>query len=306
VQRYIIKRLGQTVLTLFAVSIIVFGLARLTGDPADVLMPMEATEEDRARVLEHWGLDKPVHVQYAVFITNAVQGDFGESLQWPGRDALQLVLSRIGATVELGLVALLFAVVVAVPIGVLSAVYKNSRLDALGKFIALLGQSLPHFWIGIIFMWIFAVHLRWLPTSGRGSVQQVIMPAIVIGWFQVAALMRLIRSAMLDSLDSEYVKLARIKGVSERAVIWKHALRNATGAPLNYFGIMMAYLVVGSITTETVFSWPGVGLLIVNAVTARDFQVVQAVAMVFAVVIVLVNLAVDILYAYLDPRIRYE
>lgn len=305
-QRYIIKRLGQTVLTLFAVSIIVFGLARLTGDPADVLMPMEATEEDRARVLEHWGLDKPVHVQYAVFITNAVQGDFGESLQWPGRDALQLVLSRIGATVELGLVALLFAVVVAVPIGVLSAVYKNSRLDALGKFIALLGQSLPHFWIGIIFMWIFAVHLRWLPTSGRGSVQQVIMPAIVIGWFQVAALMRLIRSAMLDSLDSEYVKLARIKGVSERAVIWKHALRNATGAPLNYFGIMMAYLVVGSITTETVFSWPGVGLLIVNAVTARDFQVVQAVAMVFAVVIVLVNLAVDILYAYLDPRIRYE
>ena len=305
-QRYIIKRLGQTVLTLFAVSIIVFGLARLTGDPADVLMPMEATEEDRARILEHWGLDKPVHVQYAVFITNAVQGDFGESLQWPGRDALQLVLSRIGATVELGLVALLFAVVVAVPIGVLSAVYKNSRLDALGKFIALLGQSLPHFWIGIIFMWIFAVHLRWLPTSGRGSVQQVIMPAIVIGWFQVAALMRLIRSAMLDSLDSEYVKLARIKGVSERAVIWKHALRNATGAPLNYFGIMMAYLVVGSITTETVFSWPGVGLLIVNAVTARDFQVVQAVAMVFAVVIVLVSLAVDILYAYLDPRIRYE
>jgi len=278
----------------------------LTGDPADVLMPMEATQEDRARILEHWGLDKPIHIQYAVFITNALQGDFGESLQWPGRDALDLVLNRIGATVQLGLAALLFAVVVAVPIGVLSAVHKDSRLDAIGKFIALLGQSLPHFWIGIIFMWIFAVHLRWLPTSGRGTLRHLIMPAIVIGWFQVAALMRLIRSSMLDALDSEYVKLARIKGVAEGAVVWKHALRNATGAPLTYFGIMMAYLVVGSITTETVFSWPGVGLLIVNAVTARDFQVVQAVALIFALVIILVNLGVDILYAYLDPRIRYE
>lgn len=304
--RYIIRRLGQTVITLLAVSVIVFGLARLTGDPADVLMPMEATQEDRARILEHWGLDKPIHIQYAVFITNALQGDFGESLQWPGRDALDLVLNRIGATVQLGLAALLFAVVVAVPIGVLSAVHKDSRLDAIGKFIALLGQSLPHFWIGIIFMWIFAVHLRWLPTSGRGTLRHLIMPAIVIGWFQVAALMRLIRSSMLDALDSEYVKLARIKGVAEGAVVWKHALRNATGAPLTYFGIMMAYLVVGSITTETVFSWPGVGLLIVNAVTARDFQVVQAVALIFALVIILVNLGVDILYAYLDPRIRYE
>jgi peptide/nickel transport system permease protein len=306
VYRYIIRRLGQTVITLLAVSVIVFGLARLTGDPADVLMPMEATQEDRARILEHWGLDKPIHIQYAVFITNALQGDFGESLQWPGRDALDLVLNRIGATVQLGLAALLFAVVVAVPIGVLSAVHKDSRLDAIGKFIALLGQSLPHFWIGIIFMWIFAVHLRWLPTSGRGTLRHLIMPAIVIGWFQVAALMRLIRSSMLDALDSEYVKLARIKGVAEGAVVWKHALRNATGAPLTYFGIMMAYLVVGSITTETVFSWPGVGLLIVNAVTARDFQVVQAVALIFALVIILVNLGVDILYAYLDPRIRYE
>jgi peptide/nickel transport system permease protein len=306
VQKYIVKRLGQTILTLFAVSIIVFGLARLTGDPADVLMPMEATQEDRDRILEHWGLDEPLHVQYAVFIGNALQGDFGESLQWPGRDALDLVLTRIGATVQLGAAALLFALVVAVPIGVLSAVHKNSRLDFAGKAIALLGQSLPHFWIGIIFMWIFAVHLRWLPTSGRGTVWHMIMPAIVIGWFQVAALMRLMRSSMLDALDSEYIKLARIKGVPEVFVIWKHALRNATVAPLTYFGIMISYLVVGSITTETVFSWPGVGLLIVNAVTARDFQVVQAVALVFAIVIILVNLAVDILYAYLDPRIRYE
>jgi len=306
VLRYLIKRLGQTVFTLFAVTVIVFGLGRLTGDPATVLMPVEARQEDRARIMELWGLDQPLHVQYWRYISNVVRGEFGDSLQWPGRDALELVLLRIGNTLELGLAALLFAVALAVPIGVLSAVYKNTAIDHAGKFIALLGQSLPHFWIGIVFIWIFAVNLRWLPTSGRGTWQHLVMPAVVIGWFQVAALMRLIRSAMLESLDSEYIKLARLKGVRERVVIWKHALRNAAIVPLTYFGIMIAYLVVGSITTEVVFSWPGVGLLVVNAVTARDFPVVQAVTIVFAFVIVLANLIVDILYGVFDPRIRFE
>ncbi len=304
--RYLIKRLGQTVFTLFAVTVIVFGLGRMTGDPATVLMPVEARQEDRARIMELWGLDQPLHVQYLRYIGNVLRGEFGDSLQWPGRDALELVLLRIGNTLELGLVALLFAVALAVPIGVFSAVYKNSAIDHVGKFIALLGQSLPHFWIGIVFIWIFAVNLRWLPTSGRGTWQHLIMPAVVIGWFQVAALMRLIRSAMLESLDSEYIKLARLKGVRERIVIWKHALRNAAIVPLTYFGIMIAYLVVGSITTEVVFSWPGVGLLVVNAVTARDFPVVQAVTIVFAFVIVLANLVVDVLYGVFDPRIRFE
>lgn len=305
-QRYIISRLGQTLLTLFAVSIIVFALGRLTGDPADVLMPLEAPAEARAQIREHWGLTDPMPVQYLRFVGNALRGDFGESLNWPGHDALSLVLYRIRNTVELGLVALAFAVAVALPIGVLSAVRKNSNVDRIGKTIAILGQSLPHFWIGIVFMWVFAVQLRWLPTSGRGTLAHLIMPAVVIGWFQVAALMRLLRSSMLEALDSEYIKLARLKGLSERKVVWKHALRNATIAPLTYAGVMLAYLVVGSITTETVFSWPGVGLLVVNAVTARDFQVVQTVAMVFATVIIFANLAVDILYAYLDPRIRYD
>lgn len=305
-QRYIINRLGQTILTLFAVSIIVFALGRLTGDPADVLMPMEASREHREAVREHWGLTDPMPTQYFRFIGNALRGDFGVSFNWPGHDALTLVLHRIRNTVELGIVALVFAVAVAVPIGVLSSVRKNSNLDRIGKLIAILGQSLPHFWIGIVFMWVFAVHLRWLPTSGRGTWAHLVMPAIVIGWFQVAALMRLIRSSMLEAMDSEYIKLARLKGLSDRTVIWKHALRNATIAPLTYAGVMLAYLVVGSITTETVFSWPGVGLLVVNAVQARDFQVVQAVAMVFATVIIFANLVVDILYAYLDPRIRYD
>jgi len=306
VLQFLIKRLGQTVFTLFAVTLIVFALGRLSGDPATVLMPVEARQEDRARIMAQWGLDQPVHIQYLRYMGNVLRGQFGESLQWPGRDALELVLLRIGNTVELGLAALLFALALAVPIGVMSAVHKNSAIDRVGKFIALLGQSLPHFWIGIVFIWVFAVNLRWLPTSGRGTWQHLIMPAIVIGWFQVAAMMRLIRSAMLDALDSEYIKLARLKGVSERVVIWKHALRNASIVPLTYFGIMIAYLVVGSITTEVVFSWPGVGLLVVNAVTARDFPVVQAVTIVFAVVIVLANLIVDVLYGVLDPRIRLE
>ena len=304
--RYLLKRLGQTVFTLFAVTLIVFSLGRLTGDPARVLMPVEARQEDRARIMELWGLDQPLHIQYFRYIGNVLRGQFGESLQWPGRDALELVLLRIGNTLELGLAALLFAVILAVPIGVLSAVHKGTMIDHVGKFIALLGQSLPHFWIGIVFIWIFAVNLRWLPTSGRGTWAHLLMPAVVIGWFQVAALMRLIRSAMLEALDSEYIKLARLKGVKESVVIWKHALRNAAIVPLTYFGIMIAYLVVGSITTEVVFSWPGVGLLVVNAVTARDFPVVQAVTIVFAFVIVMANLVVDVLYGVLDPRIRFE
>lgn len=303
---FLIKRLGQTAFTLLAVTVIVFALGRLSGDPATVLMPVEARQEDRARIMEQWGLDQPLHIQYLRYMGNILSGRFGESLQWPGRDALELVLQRIGNTVELGLVALLFAIALAVPIGVLSAVHKNTAIDHFGKFIALLGQSLPHFWIGIMFVWLFAVNLRWLPTSGRGTWQHLVMPAVVIGWFQVAALMRLIRSAMLDAMDSEYIKLARLKGVSETVVIWKHALRNAAIVPLTYLGIMISYLVVGSITTEVVFSWPGVGLLVVNAVTARDFPVVQAVTIVFAVVIVLANLIVDVLYGVLDPRIRFE
>lgn len=305
-QKYIARRLFQTLLTLLAVSVIVFALARLSGDPRDVLLPMEATQEDRARISERWGLDKPLYIQYLTFAGNVLKGDFGESLKWPGQKSINLVMTRIGASLQLAAVAIVFSVIVAVPIGVLSAVYKNSRFDYAGKVVALLGQSVPHFWLGIVLMWIFAVHLGWLPSSGRGTVWHLILPAIVIGWFQVAALMRLVRSSMLEALDSEFVKLARIKGASERVVIWRHALRNAAITPLTYFGVMIGYLMVGSITTEVVFSWPGAGLLLVDAVRARDFPVVQTVVLVFATIFILSNFLVDILYAFLDPRIRYE
>ena len=302
--RFIFKRFGQAVITLLALTVVVFFLARITGDPTDILLPVEATVETRARIAAQWGLDQPTHIQYFRFLTNAIQGNFGESLNWPGRDALQLVLQRLGNTVRLALVALLFAVALAIPIGVLSAVHKDSRLDSFGKTIALLGQSLPHFWIGIVLVWVFGVELRLLPSSGADTWRHYILPAIVIGWFQVAALMRLLRSAMLEALDSEYVQLARVKGVRTRAIVWKHCLRNAAIPPVTYAGIMLGYLTIGSISTEIVFSWPGIGVLVMQSVLARDYPVVQTIAVVFGVVIIAANFVVDILYAYLDPRIR--
>lgn len=303
---FLVRRLGQTLVTLFAMTIIVFALARASGDPADTLLPAEATQEHRDRMMELWGLDQPVHIQYARFISNAVRGDFGVSLRLPGRDALDLTLTRMRRTVELAIAAMGFTIIIALTVGVFSAVYKNSPLDYAGKAIAILGQSLPHFWIGIILMWFFAVRLRWLPTSGYGTWRHFVMPTIVVGWFQVSALMRLMRSGMLEALDSEYVQLARVKGVSKAKIIWKHCFRNASIAPLTYAGIMLSYLVVGSITTEIVFNWPGVGVLVYRSILARDFAVVQAIAVIFGLIIILTQLFVDILYAYIDPRIRYD
>jgi peptide/nickel transport system permease protein len=305
-QRYITVRLLQSVLTILVMSIIVFSLARVTGNPLDVLLPLEATPDDYERVAKHWGLDKPLYVQYFVFLGKALRGDFGMSWKWQGHSAMGLVMERLPATLELAGLALLISVVIALPVGVLAAVMKDKPFDYAGKIIALLGQSLPSFWLGIVLMWIFAVMLGWLPTSGRGGIRHMILPAVCLGWFQVAAMMRLVRSSMLDVLDSEFVKLARVKGLAEWKVVWKHCLRNASIAPLTYFAITAGVLLTGSVVTESVFAWPGTGLLAVDAVRARDFQVVQAIVIVFAAVFIFTNLIVDILYAYLDPRIRYQ
>jgi peptide/nickel transport system permease protein len=305
-QRYIARRFLQSVLALWVMSLIVFSLARVTGNPLDVMLPLEAGPEEYERVSKYWGLDKPLYVQYGIFLSKAVQGDFGNSWKWHGHSAMGLVWQRLPATLQLAGFALLISIVIALPIGVLAAVMKGTAWDSVAKIIALLGQSLPGFWLGIVLMWIFAVHLGWFPTSGRGGLQYMILPAITLGWFQVAAIMRLVRSSMLDVLDSEFVKLTRIKGLSETKVIWKHCLRNASIAPLTFFAIIAGVLMTGSVVTESVFTWPGTGLLVVDAVRARDFQVVQAVVIVFAGIFILTNLLVDILYAYLDPRIRYR
>lgn len=305
-QRFIAVRVLQSLLALVVMSMIVFGLARISGNPIDVMLPIEAEKEDYARLEKHWGLDKPLHVQYYVFVKNALQGDFGQSLKYQGKSAMSLVVERLPATLELAGFALLISAILALPIGVLAAVAKGSSMDTAAKIIALLGQSLPAFWLGIVLMWIFAVMLDWLPSSGRGGLKHLILPAITLGWFQVAVIMRLVRSSMLEVLDSEFVKLARVKGIPEWKVVWKHCLRNASIAPLTVFAIIAGSLLTGSVVTETVFTWPGVGLLVVDAVRSRDFQVVQAVVILFAGIFILCNLLVDILYAYLDPRIRYQ
>ncbi len=305
-QRYIATRVFHSFIALIAISVIVFGLARITGNPLDVLLPIEATAEDFARMEKVWGLDKPLPLQYLQYMNNVVHGNFGESLKWEGKSARELVLERFPATLQLAGLSLVISVLLALPIGVLVAVKKDTGIDYAGKLVALLGQSLPSFWLGIMLMWIFAVQLELLPTSGKGGIKHIILPAITLGWFQVAAVMRLTRSAMLEVLDSEYVKLARIKGLSERMVIWKHCLRNASITPLTYFGIILGGFLTGSVVTETVFAWPGVGLLAIDAVQTRDFQVVQTVVLFFAAIYILSNLVVDILYGYLDPRIRYD
>jgi peptide/nickel transport system permease protein len=305
-QRYIARRFLQSLLAIWVMSLIVFSLARVTGNPLDVMLPLEAGPEEYERVSKHWGLDKPLYVQYGIFLSKAVRGDFGNSWKWHGYTAMGLVGQRLPATLQLAGFALFISIVIALPIGVMAAVMKGTPWDSLAKIIALLGQSLPGFWLGIVLMWIFAVHLGWFPTSGRGGLQYMILPAITLGWFQVAVLMRLVRSSMLEVLDSEFVKLTRIKGVPEWKVIWKHCLRNASIAPLTYFAIIAGVLMTGSVVTESVFSWPGTGLLVVDAVRARDFQVVQAVVIVFSGIFIFTNLMVDIFYAYLDPRIRYQ
>ncbi|HEU4369085.1 MAG TPA: ABC transporter permease [Methylomirabilota bacterium] len=305
-QRFIARRALQSLLAIWVMSLIVFSLVRVTGNPLDVMLPLEAGPEDYERVSRHWGLDRPLPTQYAIFLSKAVRGDFGDSWKWHGHSAMGLVWQRLPATLQLAGFALFISIAIALPVGVLSAVMKGSVWDTAAKIVALLGQSLPGFWLGIVLMWIFAVHLGWFPTSGKGGLQYMILPAITLGWFQVAAIMRLVRSSMLEVLDSEFVKLSRIKGLPEWKVVWKHCLRNASIAPLTFFAIIAGVLMTGSVVTESVFSWPGTGLLVVDAVRARDFQVVQAVVIVFAGIFILTNLLVDILYAYLDPRIRYQ
>ena len=286
-------------------SVIVFSLARLSGNPMDVLLPEDATVQDFEIMSERWGLDKPLHIQYLVYVGNVLRGDFGTSIKWPGRSTRDLIFARLPATLELSFLALIVAALLALPLGVLVAVKKDTGIDYAGKVVALLGQAAPSFWVGIVLIWIFAVTLEWLPASGRDGPTSLILPAFALGWFQVAAVMRLTRSSMLEVLDSEYVKLARIKGIPNWKVIWKHCLRNAAIAPLTYFGFILGGFLTGSVVTETVFAWPGVGLLAIDALRARDFQVVQSVVLFFGVIYIASNLLVDILYAYLDPRIRY-
>ncbi|MBI3326858.1 MAG: ABC transporter permease [Nitrospinae bacterium] len=304
-QRYIIKRLIHSFVALLALSMLIFILSRLIGDPTVLMLPDDATQEDIAQLRQALGLDKPLPLQYWYFISRAVRGDFGRSIkgQMPVMD---LIRDRLPNSVRLAAVSLVITLLLAFPLGVIAAVKKGTSIDTFANLVAVLGQSLPQFWVGIVLIQIFAVQLRLLPVAGTGSIYHYILPGFTLGWFLVAGIMRLLRSSMLDVLDSEFVKLARIKGVSEWAVIWKHALKNALIPVLTFAAIYLAILITGAILVETVFAWPGIGQLIYQGIVYRDFPVIQAVVLLTAGIVVTVNLIVDITYGYVDPRIRYS
>lgn len=305
-QRYIVRRLIQALIMLFVVSTIVFGLSRLTGNPVALLLTEYSSEQDKIELTHQLGFDKSVPEQYLIFVSNALHGDLGRSIRGDRAPALQLVADRFPASAQLAVVTLIVSLLIGLPLGVVTALYKGSIIDVLVRIIALIGQSAPVFWIGIVAMYFFSVQLRLLPSSGYGTPEQFVLPVFALTWFTLAAIVRLTRSSMIDSLDSEYIKLARIKGLSEWIVVWKHALRNSLLPVLTYSGIILGRTIAGVVVVETVFAWPGIGRLAYESVLGRDFPVLQAVVLVIAALFLLINLLVDVLYAYIDPRIRYS
>jgi peptide/nickel transport system permease protein len=294
----------QALITLFFVSMLIFGLVRLSGDPLDVMMPMEASEEDYAQARKHLGLDQPWPVQYAIYISQAVTGDLGTSLR-AKIPVSQLLMERLPYSLKLAGFSISIALLLALFLGMAAAVKKGSIIDSISRFLAVAGMSIPIFWLAIMAILLFSVHLHLLPSSRAGGFKHYILPAFVLGWSFSAPLMRLLRSSMIEVLDSEYVKLARVKGVSERWVIWKHALRNALIPVVTFAGFYLGLLIGGVVVTETVFAWPGLGLLAYEAVLWRDYPVIQGVVLFITTSVLTINLGVDILYAYFDPRIRY-
>lgn len=303
--RYFLQRLLQGVVSVIGASIVIFVISRLSGDPIVLLLPTEAPPALIEQVRRDMGLAEPVWRQYLIFAGKALQGDFGQSYRWQ-QPALQLVLARLPATVELALAALLFSVALAVPFGVLSAVHRGSWIDKLGKGFAMLGQAMPNFWVGLLMILVFSIHLNWLPAYGSGGPANLIMPAIALGWYPVAAQTRIVRSAMLDVLDSDYIRMGRAVGAPERVLIWKYALRNAAIPLVTILGVYFASMLGGAFVVETIFAWPGVGRTVVEAVFSRDFPVVQAGVLLTSVLFVLSNLLVDLSYGLIDPRIRHD
>jgi ABC-type dipeptide/oligopeptide/nickel transport system permease component len=304
-QRYLIRRVARTIFALWGISTIVFVVLRLSGDPALLLLPQEASVEDVLRLRHDLGLDDPTWLQYVRFLGDVVRGDFGESLRHR-EPAMLVVTSHLGATLELSLAAFFIAVLVAVPVGILAAVKPNSIADHVMMTLALIGQSAPTFWIGIMLILTFGLEWRWFPIGGRGGWSHLVLPAITLGAFAMASIARLTRSAMLEIIHLEYIQTARAKGLSEHRVIWRHALKNAAIPVVTIMGLQFGSLLGGAVVTETVFSWPGIGRLAIQGIYNRDYPIVQAVVFIAALCFVVINLVVDLLYTVLDPRIRYD
>jgi len=303
--RFLVARLGYAVFVVLAATLIVFFLIRLTGDPAALIAPPSSSEADIALLRHQLGLDKPVIEQYLNYLGGLAHLDLGESIRYR-RPAGELILERLPATAELAGASILLALLISLPLGVLAAVRQGSAIDAIARIVALLGQSVPVYWSGIVAIVLFSVVLRWLPVSGRQGLASLVLHAATIALYLSAGLTRLVRSSMLEVLQQQYVKTAVAKGLSDRVVLLRHALRNALLPVSTMVGLQVGILLSGDVITETVFAWPGIGQLSTQAVFARDFPLVQAIVLVTAAFLVSLNTLVDIAYVYIDPRIRYD
>ncbi|MBF9042252.1 ABC transporter permease subunit [Rhodobacterales bacterium HKCCE4037] len=302
--RLIVGRLAEALAALLLMSLVIFLLSRVTGDPVALLLGDSATVEDRDRLIEQLALDRSLWDQYLTFLGNALTGDFGQSVAAGRRDALDLVLERLPASMSLAAVALCFTLVTGIAMGVLAAITRGSAVDIVVRIVALMGQSVPAFWLGIVLIYVVSVNWGLLPTSGYGTWQHYVLPALTIGTFTLAAVTRLVRASMLDALGSEYVKLARIKGLSEATVILKHALSNSLIPVVTFMGAFFATMITGAVVVETVFAWPGIGRLAYESIVSRDFPVIQTVVLVITALFILANFCVDMLYLAIDPRMR--
>lgn len=302
--RFIVKRLSEAILTLWVLSLVIFLSVRLTGDPAAYLLGPEGGQAEYEQAKRNLGLDRPLIDQYGIFLGNVVRGDFGRSIIM-ARPVRDLVVERLGATLQLTAAAFALSVVIGIPLGVMSAVRRGRPIDVFAKLFAFLGMAAPNFWVGIMLIVLFGVVLGWLPTSGSGDLAHLILPAFVLGWQGMAGMVRLGRSAMLDVLDSDHVRFARMRGLPERLVVYRHALKNAAIPLVSFLGLTLAALLNGSVVVEVVFAWPGIGRLMLQGVTSYDFSLVQGMVLVAGLLYITMALIVDVLYAYLDPRIRF-
>jgi len=304
---YLYRRFIQSVIIIIGISMAVFLISRLTGDPVSIMVDFDTSKEDREVLRKELGLDKPVPIQYLIFLKGAIRGDFGTSIRYE-EPAIDLVLQRIPATLRLLVFTLFWALIFAIPIGIISALKRNSIFDLIGMTSTFLGQSIPSFWLGIMMIMIVGVHFRLLPISGYGGgdVAHIIMPAMTLGAFEMASFARITRSSMLEVLDMDYIQTARAKGLRESLVVIKHALRNALIPIITIMGLHVALLMGGAVITEQIFAYPGVGWLAVQSIYNRDFPVVQAIVMVVSIGVVATNFLIDIIYTIIDPRIRYD
>ncbi|MGD2166672.1 MAG: ABC transporter permease [Gammaproteobacteria bacterium] len=301
---YVLRRLLEMFVALIAMSLIVFALGRALGDPVSLMLSDYATDADREALTIELGLDRSLPEQYATFLWNALHGDLGNSVTGAREPVMQMILARLPASLQLAAAALILSVLIGIPLGVFAATARDTWIDTLVRTIALLGQAIPVFWLGIMLIFVFSVQLRWLPTSGYGDVSNFVLPAITMALFTIAAVARLTRISMLDALDSEFVKLARMKGLAESVVIWKHALSNSLVPVLTYMGAFFATMVTGAVVIETVFGWPGIGRLAYEAIIDRDYPLMQAVVLVMTALFMLANMVVDLGHAWIDPRLR--